>query len=403
MKGVDSGQESQNYTFVGKPNNGTISIPIAANNLNLSGNPYASALDADDFIFDNLTSTTGAIYFWEHYNTNPSHILLEYQGGYAVRNLIGGVPPVSPAGISGLGYSTRIPERYIPVGQGFLMYGSGTGGAITFNNSQRSFIKEDNESSNIMFRNNLSAGIVKSQFDNEENEIINNNDFSKIRLGFNSVNGYHRQILLGFMDNLATEGFDSGYDAPQLDSQPTDFYFSIPGSNLVIQGVDAFDASKILPLSVKNGIEGNVQFTLDVTENFDENHNIYIHDNVTDYYHDIRNGNFEINLPIGTFDTRFSLRFMSQSLSTSDFNLSDEVRVKFTSKNDTIHISNSTTDATVKSVDLYNILGQLINSWEVKDADQKKIQIPVSNVRTGTYIVKVHTTKGDLSNKIIID
>jgi hypothetical protein len=94
---------------------------------------------------------------------------------------------------------------------------------------------------------------------------------------------------------------------------------------------------------------------------------------------------------------------MSQSLSTSDFNLSYEVRVKFTSKNDTIHISNSTTDATVKSVDLYNILGQLINSWEVKDADQKKIQIPVSNVRTGTYIVKVHTTKGDLSNKIIID
>jgi hypothetical protein len=403
MKGVDSGQESQNYTFVGKPNNGTISIPIAANNLNLSGNPYASALDADVFIFDNLTSTTGAIYFWEHYNTNPSHILLEYQGGYAVRNLIGGVPPVSPAGISGLGYSTRIPERYIPVGQGFLMYGSGTGGAITFNNSQRSFIKEDNESSNIMFRNNLSAAIVKSQFDNEEDEIINNNDFSKIRLGFNSVNGYHRQILLGFMDNLATEGFDSGYDAPQLDSQPNDFYFSIPGSNLVIQGVDAFDASKILPLSVKNGIEGNVQFTLDVTENFDENHNIYIHDNITDYYHDIRNGNFEINLPIGTFDTRFSLRFMSQSLSTSDFNLSDEVRVTFTSKNDTIHISNSTTDATVKSVDLYNILGQLINSWEVKDADQKKIQIPVSNVRTGTYIVKVHTTKGDLSNKIIID
>jgi hypothetical protein len=58
---------------------------------------------------------------------------------------------------------------------------------------------------------------------------------------------------------------------------------------------------------------------------------------------------------------------------------------------------------TVQTVDLYNLLGQSIRTWEVKNADQKKIQIPVTNVSTGTYIVKVHTTKGDLSSKIIIE
>jgi hypothetical protein len=404
MKGIDNGQESQNYTFVGKPNNGTISIPIAANNLNLCGNPYASALDADDFIFDNLTATTGAIYFWEHYNTNPSHILLEYQGGYAVRNLIGGIPPVSPAGISGLGSSTRIPNRFIPVGQGFLVYAGATGGNITFNNNQRSFIRETNASSNVMFRHNSqSVSIVDRNFDNSEDEIVDNNNFAKIRLGFNSVNGYHRQILLGFMGNLATEGFDPGYDATQLDSQPNDLYFANAGFKSVIQGVDAFDSSKILSLSVKNGLEGNVEFVLDATENFDENQNIYIHDNVTDQYHDIRNGNFAVNLPIGTFDDRFSLRFTSTSLDTNDFDLSEDVLVKFTNSNDTITINNGTLDETVQTVDLYNMLGQSIRTWEVKNADQKKIQIPVTNVSTGTYIVKVHTTKGDLSSKIIIE
>ena len=156
-------------------------------------------------------------------------------------------------------------------------------------------------------------------------------------------------------------------------------------------------------MSVKNGLEGNVEFVLDATENFDENQNIYIHDNVTDQYHDIRNGNFEINLPIGTFDTRFSLRFTSTSLDTNDFDLSEEVLVKFTNSNDTITINNGTLDATVQTVDLYNMLGQSIRTWEVKNADQKKIQIPVTNVSTGTYIVKVHTTKGDLSSKIIIE
>ena len=404
LKGTSAATPNQNYTFVGKPNNGTITTAIAGGNLNLCGNPYPSALDADAFITANSAVMTGAVYFWEHYNTNTSHNLLDYQGGYAARNLVGGTPPIAPAGVSGLGTSTRIPSRFIPVGQGFLVYGNGTGGNITFNNNQRAFIRESNASSNVMFRGiNETVAAIDPNFDNSEDEIVNNDSFSKIRLGFNSVNGYHRQILLGFMDDLATEGFDAGYDATQLDSQPNDLYFLNSATNLVIQGVDAFNVNKILPLSVKNGLEGNVQFTLDATENFDENHNIYIHDNVTDQYHDIRNGNFEINLPIGTFDTRFSLRFTSEALGTSDFDLSDEVLVKYTSKNDTINITNSTTDAIVESVDLYNILGQSIRSWDVKDADQKKIQIPVGNISTGTYIVKVHTTKGDLSTKIIID
>jgi hypothetical protein len=405
MKGTSAAAATQNYTFVGKPNNGTITTAIASGNLNLCGNPYPSALDADAFITANSAVMTGALYFWEHYSTNTSHNLVDYQGGYAARNLVGGTPPVAPAGISGLGTSSRIPSRYIPVGQGFLVYAGATGGNITFNNDQRAFIKETNASSNVMFRQNnpTTLSIVDRNFDNHEDAIVDNNNFAKIRLGFNSVNGYHRQILLGFMDNLATEGFDAGYDATQLDSQPSDLYFVNSGANLVIQGVDAFNASKILPLSVKNGQQGNVQFVLDATENFDENQNIYIHDNVTNLYHDIKNGNFEINLPIGTFDTRFSLRFSNASLGVNDFDLNKEITVKFTNSNDTITINNGTLEATVESVDLYNILGQAIRTWEVKNADQKKIKIPVNNLSTGTYIVKVHTTKGDLSTKIIID
>ena len=68
-----------------------------------------------------------------------------------------------------------------------------------------------------------------------------------------------------------------------------------------------------------------------------------------------------------------------------------------------ITINNNLLDATVQTVDLYNMLGQSIRTWEVKNNNQSKIQIPVNNVSTGTYIVKVHTSKGDISKKIIID
>ena len=405
MKGTAAGTSTQNYTFVGKPNNGTITTAIAAGNLNLCGNPYPSALDADAFITANSAVITGALYFWEHFSTNTSHNLLDYQGGYAARNLVGGTPPVAPAGISGLGTSSRIPSRYIPVGQGFLIYGSATGGTVTFDNNQRGFIKETNASSNVLFRNTnqSSVSIIDRSFDNSEDAIVDNNNFSKIRLGFNSVNNYHRQILLGFMNEFATEGFDLGYDATQLDSQPNDFYFAIPGLNLVIEGVDAFNTSKILPLTVKNGLVGNVQFTLDATENFDENQNIYIYDSETNIYHDIRSGNFAIDLPIGTFDTRFSLRFTNAALGVNDFDLNKEILVTFTNNDNMITINNNLLDATVQSVNLFNMLGQSIRTWDVKNNNQSKIQIPVNNVSTGTYIVKVHTSKGDISKKIIID
>jgi len=131
--------------------------------------------------------------------------------------------------------------------------------------------------------------------------------------------------------------------------------------------------------------------------------NLTVFSNLTTQYHDIRSGIFEISLPIGTIDNRFSLRFSNAALGVNDFDINKEITVKFTNSNNTITITNVTLDATVQTVDLYNILGQSIRTWEVKNADQKKIQIPVNNLSTGTYIVKVHTTKGDLSTKIIID
>jgi hypothetical protein len=53
-------------------------------------------------------------------------VLRAYQGGYAVRNLTGGIAPSS----SGVDFITQsgtpsrgIPNRFIPVGQGFFVNG----------------------------------------------------------------------------------------------------------------------------------------------------------------------------------------------------------------------------------------------------------------------------------------
>jgi hypothetical protein len=398
LKGSSALSESQNYTFVGKPFNGIITTPIAASNMNLSGNPYASALDSQKFLLDNLGALTGAIYLWEHFSTNTSHVTQNYQGGYATLNLVGGTPPVSPVEITGQGSSTRIPGRYIPVGQGFFVAANSSGGTITFDNSQRAFVKEDNSQSNILFRGSAAqTPPVPDDQDDDEPD-----GFAKIRLGFNFSN-FHRQVLLGFMNELATSGIDPGYDAIHVDSQPSDMCFITSNVLLNIQGDGYFNINNIYPLQVKTATAGTVQFTLDATENFEETQSIFIYDNVTGIYHDIRAEIANVQLPAGTVSDRFSLRFNDNSLGTDELTSADKIGVAFTQNDEALNIKNPLTDVTVTKAVLYNMLGQSLAEYEVVDQDQRSITIPVSNFAAGTYIVKIITSGGDLSRKIIIE
>ena len=49
---IDGATARSTFDFRGKPNNGTITNPIASEQLTLIGNPYPSALDAADFLWD---------------------------------------------------------------------------------------------------------------------------------------------------------------------------------------------------------------------------------------------------------------------------------------------------------------------------------------------------------------
>lgn len=406
LKGTDASTSTQNYTFVGKPNNGLITSTVGANNTNLSGNPYPSALDSYAFIDANISTITGTLYFWEHFSSNNSHNLLAYQGGYAQRTKVGGTAAITFPGLSGLGSSTKAPLRYIPVGQGFFVVGSTTGGTITFNNDQRAFFKENSAFSTTLFRNAAAHSIVSVDHfnDNSQDMVGQPETFKKLRLGFDDHNGYHRQVLMGFMDQNATAGIDPGYDAIHLDNQPNDMYFMNGTTKLNISGEGYFNMNNVYPVSVKTDAAGTVTFKIDDTENFDPSVGMYIRDNVTNISHDVRNNVFTIDLPQGIIDGRFTLRFKEENaLNTTEFGLSDGILVAYTSANSTLNIKNLLTDATVEKVTLYNLLGQSITAWSITNEDQRNIQLPVKSLSTGTYIVKVKTDKGDMSRKIIIN
>ena len=414
MKGSGAASPKQNYTFIGKPYNGTITNPISANNLNLSGNPYASAIDADKFIDDNVSSvagqstTNGTIYYWEHSPLNNSHNLQDYQGGYAAYTKVGGVPPIAPAGIAGLGGNTKIAQRFIPVGQGFFVYGSATGGNINFNNSQRIFVKEDNPASFEMFRTNSSVVEANPNAEINPNDSYNLNPYAKIRLGFNSSNNYHRQILLGFMDGKATSNFDPGYDGPLMDEHSNDMFFKNRNDKLIIQGVGEFNEVIRHALSVKTDQTNFVEFVLDGVENFDANRKIFIYDAETGLFHNIKTQAFKIKLAPGTYNDRFYLTFNNRNVSSVAKNRVEEVEienvvsVKYENANQFLQITNDEVNVTVKNIYLYNLVGQLVKTWNVQNEKQDEIQIQMGAHNSGVYIVKVETSNGTISKKISI-
>ena len=401
MKGPGSGSitDDQNYVFKGKPNNGTITLPLNAGNDYLVGNPYPSAIDAQQFILDNGPNITGAgadplisgtLYFWEHWG-GGSHNLANYQGGYATYNFSGGVAAAaygtSDPSVSSGGTPRKVPGRYIPVSQGFFVSGE-SNGTINFNNGQRVFQKE-----------NAASVFMRGTTSNQDNLDIR----PKIRLNFSSVNTINRQLLLTIDEN-ATINEDWGYDAPLNESQIDDSFWLIGANKYVIQGSDQLDADAIYPLGIKTASNGINTFSLISADNVDESTIIYIYDSYTDEYHDIRTDAFNFMLDAGEINDRFSLRFSVPTSNDDTLNVADEDVVNFnyyysTARNKIVVLNPNGYDVTL--LEMYNTLGQVV--YQNQSTNSRNYQeYSVENHATGAYIIKLYTNNGTHTKKVII-
>lgn len=97
------------------------------------------------------------------------------------------------------------------------------------------------------------------------------------------------------------------------------------------------------------------------------------------------------------------MRFTGKTL-----NLSEETKVEnginifYSENNETLVITNYILNLLVDEVALFNILGQTVSNWEIENENLTQIVLPVKKLSTGIYIVKIKTTNGELSKKIII-
>jgi len=396
---------NQRYDFRGRPNDGDITVNVDASKFTLTGNPYPSAMNVSAFLLNASSSNcTGVAYYWEQNKTDSSHNLADYHGGYgtyapvsapytgvyvpATFDTYNGNGTVNTTGSSS---GLVIERKYAPVGQGFMIEGSAFG-SVLINNSYREYVKEDSGLSQF----------ERSAVSNTSNQVANTttNQVPHLRFDISLNNQNTRQLALILIPE-ATDLVDKGIDAksPAENTLPNDVYFTLDNGEYIIQGVP-FDVNKRIKIGVKSGANVPFSFKLSHVINFDQNQDVYIYDGLTQTYHDIKNGVYNVVLPGGTINNRFEITFTASALNTV-VNIEENFGVYQNNDFQSLTIQNPKM-LDVRSISLFDITGKVIFAKE-KLQTENEYKFPTSNLSDGVYIVNLVTTDNQkLSHKIII-
>jgi len=338
----------------------------------LLGNPYPSALDIHKFIDDNEGVVKGYLQLWQQWS-GTSHNLDMYDGGYAQVNKTGTIAASQFIGMEGNDTGgeegVKVPTRYLPVGQGFVVEIENDGvlpfsGTVEFNNSQRAFIKEsdadpsDDQVGSVFSKTKKSK---QSGDDSAAEVTASAGVMQKIRLNFNSTSGpsTHRELLLGFSE-FTTDGFDYGYDAENTEASNNELNLALEGKHMSIQAYGSITDDKVLPLHFSSSGDNAFEIRISDTNNLPEDQPVYLHDKLTGTYFNLRSdGAYGFSSGQGIFNERFQLVFQNEEESLSaETETIAENHVYYKPSLNTLYVKKINSD--VSKLSLVNMRGQTI-------------------------------------------
>jgi hypothetical protein len=335
---------SQIINFVGVPNNGDYTIPVVggSNQLNLLGNPYPSALDADLFMSANASVLDGTMYFWTH---NTPITAGQYDpDDYAIYNYLGGTGTMASPNP---GLNTEVPNGKVASGQGFFIKGLANGSAV-FNNTMR--IAGNNDQFFRMSTPNPRA----------DNVIEKHRYWIDI---FNAT-GVFKQNLIGYITG-GTLGIDRGMDSDVVNlTSPVVLYTKVGDAKLAIQGRGLpFEVTDQIPLAYKTTVATSYTIRLSQFDGLFENQDIYLEDQLLNIIHNLKDSDYTFNTEVGTFENRFVLRYTNSTLGIDTPSFSENTVVVYRNGQG-LFVSSGV--VAMSQVSVFDIRGRLL-------ADQKQV------------------------------
>lgn len=374
--------------FVGVPNNGNISAPITIgtmapglfnDKMNLLGNPYPSAVDADLFLNDptNAALIDGTIYFWTHHSppsaayANPFYGNYTYNytaGDYATYTTLGGTNTV-PAG-----YGGPTPNGYIAAGQGFFVKGTANGTA-RFTNSMR--VSGNN---NAFFR---SANIGSEK--------------QRVWLNLANAQGGFSQTLVGYAEG-ATLGYDRGYDGSSFSGNFVSFYSIQPDEQtLTVQGRPwPFEVNDQVPLGFHATAANTYTIGIDHFDAAFDVQNIYLEDKLLNVIHDLKANPYSFTSEVGTFNTRFVLRYTTTTLGVKGNELATGLVAIISNEKLMVQASEN-----IDMIQIYDISGKSVATYSPKSA--QRIFETDFLFAEGIYIAKIKLQNGAVETRKLVN
>ncbi|QSB25181.1 T9SS type A sorting domain-containing protein [Flavobacterium sp. CLA17] len=228
-----------------------------------------------------------------------------------------------------------------------------------------------------------------------------------------------RQTVVGSFDPNDKTCLEGDVITPELIGEYVHYQIrfentgTYPAENIVVKDMidlSKFDISTLVPISASHSYttkisEGNrVEFIFEkINLPFDDAHNDgYIAFKIKtlptlktgDSFTNEANIYFDYNFPILTNKATSTFK----TLGTQDFEFSKYFNIYPNPVKDVLNIISIKNDPTIKSIAVYDVLGQLViavpNAVDVSTID-------VSKLRTGNYFLKVKTDKGTSSSKFI--
>lgn len=412
--------DSQRYDFRGKPNDGTVTIPVLLNQYTLMGNPYPSAIDLEKFLDSaDAANSKRTAYFWEQDQSLTTHDIADYVGGYSTFS--GGTTGTYGDGTfnaatifsyddSGLevGAGTTSSNTYnrlfLPIGQGFMIEGSADGN-IQMKNIYRVYVKEG-------FAPNLTQFARNSNTTDEyfpEIQSVSGFDYTTVSMKpvpqikfITSFDTNYIGHLTLALSNNASDNFDLGADAESPnDEDAKELYFAINQQNTpYCINYTNFDINKKVPLGFRTNENTSFKIKLEQMINFDGASNVYLHDKVTDEYFDITTEAHEVTMPEGDNTTRFEITFQNATLSTPSNNYTT-LTVLQNNTNQTLTINNPKS-LDLKSVSLHDVTGKLIFN-KTSLGSKTNYEFSTATLSEGVYLVKIDSSDNQhFGEKVII-
>ena len=382
--------------FSGAMNNGVLPTSVLLeqslnttatdDDFNLVGNPYPSAINADDFIRANtlplaaINKISGTLYFWSHkddiqpFTTNPGPLGYNFTSNdYATYTLLGGV------GTSSSATGSSRPNGSIASGQGFFVESEAPSGtALSFNNTMRG-------------RANLNNQFYRT-----------NTQKDRIWLNLENTDAMFSQQLIGYVPE-STLNYDNSIDGQVADAKNYLSFYSLINNDVSkkykIQGRSTFDLNDQVPLGYFSAVSGTTTISIDDSEGvfINTDNDIFLQDNLLNITHDLKQAPYTFSTDYGTFNNRFILKYLNNSLSNNTVvNEQNSLLIAVDKRN----INILSTQEKIKSIQIFDIIGR--NIYNNNNINDLTFSVNELNVKNQAVICKITLENGVITTKKII-